>query len=359
MGALKDFFNRIFNRNKTLMLEEGNGEYSQTTPDIKRQDWIIKQNENYHHAFTKQDRDILEFLKGYYNEAKARKEIKPEDYSRIAYSALIRMRGKPATRQELQKNEHDEKQLLEKLEKTSKYNVKIQGAGENPSFFRVRSANYKMPEAKNMRRIYINCNNGNIASLADKLLTNNNNPNFYLKFCANEYSKRRSRGEKVVIYCDKSELNHTLRLVEYTREKNPELFKESENTLPFLKKYKEIASFAKEPESKSFIDLKGQRKPCINSANSVLANFLMESYNETFKELARADYRLKPLLSGPYNEGIPLKYLPFVYNNYKGYLVDSINAKLQALAIRNDFELEGTPVQNRYKAMNKQTERTM
>ncbi len=81
----------------------------------------------------------------------------------MAYNALISMNARPVTQNEYYKNSHDESVMLGSLFNGNRYGVEIQKLNGQDIFYHIKSNGYQMPNFENMRRIYIDCNNGNIA----------------------------------------------------------------------------------------------------------------------------------------------------------------------------------------------------
>lgn len=73
------------------------------------------------------------------------------------------MNARPVTQNEYYKNSHDESVMLGSLFNGNRYGVEIQKLNGQDIFYHIKSNGYQMPNFENMRRIYIDCNNGNIA----------------------------------------------------------------------------------------------------------------------------------------------------------------------------------------------------
>ena len=236
------------------------------------------------------------------------------------------------------KNQAQEKQLLNDLNNNEKYTYQEQGG-----FYHVQSKDYKIPSDENMVRFYVDCNNGNIAELSQSILSFNQNPNFYLKFPTNESNVRNPRSEKLVIYCDKKEVEYTTKLLQYTSQVRPDLFKESNNKLPFFQKIGGVASIASQPKTSMYQNLYGQTREISQSVNSFITNILEESYMEASREIARSDANLNFLLTQEsyYNERLYMNNLPYIKENYHDYLIESMKAKMKVLSIKNDIFIDG------------------
>ena len=204
-----------------------------------------------------------------------------------------------------------------------------------------------MPQFENMLRLYINCNNGNISELSNLILSCNQNPNFYMKFISNEANDIKPRGEKIVIYCDKNEVDNTMQLIRYTKSIRPDLYTESENVLPFLQNIDNTVSISKQPSTNQFKDLYGNYKTIAQSTNSFLSMTLKESYMEAAKEIARADTDLSFLLQDEWinDEYLYMKNYPYINSKYHDYLIQSMEAKMAILAINNNLYIDRIPQQ--------------
>ncbi len=338
MSFIIDLINKIFNKNNVKMLPDGNFQ-SQFSNEKRNRSWLLPKSNN-HKQLTELETSINRFLLSYNFMLEKNPQARNSNCQNLAYSALVGLNGFPPTQQEFQFNAQNERRLLYFIQQNPKYSYTIQGPPNNPAFFHVKSAFHTLPPAQNLRRVYINCNSGNISNLAQKLLENNQNPNFYLKFCSNNSNARHSRGEKIVIYCDVSDLNYVKGLIEYTKANNPKLFEDSE-PLPFLPKLNEISSFSTEPLSKDFMHLNGQHSVIAKSANSVLTAILRESYCESVKEISRIDPNLSFLQRKPFDEITAIKNFQYIDQNYHSYLFESMKAKMQFLSQKNNFYIDG------------------
>ena len=338
MSFIMDLINKIFDKNSVKTLPNGNPQ-SEFTNEKRNRNWLLPKTNN-KTPLNELETSIKRFLLAYNYILEKNPQAYNSNCQNLAYHALTGLNGVPPTQLEFQINAQNERNLLNYMRQNQKYNFTIQGSPNNPAFFHVKSAFHTLPSDQNLRRIYINCNSGNIASLTQKLLENNRNPNFYLKFCSNNSNARHSRGEKIVIYCDVSELNYVKSLIEYTKETNPELFKESDN-LPFLPKLNENSSVSAEPLSKVFTHLNGQHSVIAKSANSVLTAVLRESYCESVKDISRNDPKLNFLLTEPFDEITAIKNFQYIDYNYHNYLFESIKAKMQLLSQKNQIYIDG------------------
>ena len=339
MGKMLNFLNNLGKKKEKPEKED------EIPQKKKEKDWLLTSKEKKEE--TRLDKEISSFLEAYYEKINL---YGPRHFSGLAYSALVELGASPATEQELIDNAKNEKKLLKRLVEKSfhiGYNFQIQGLAENPAFFHIQIDKLQFQDKNKLRRIYITCNNGNVAKLAEKLLQYNCNDNFYLKFCSNSSIKRHSRNEKIVIYCQPKELDYINQLLNYTEQKHPELFKESKKVLPFLKRFNHITSFAKTPSKDRFINLNGEHLRYGESANSLISEILRDSYQEAFLEIARRDKKLSEeklsmMANGTYSiEKISAKNIPYVLSEYKTYLLESMKAKMQILSAKNNFEIAG------------------
>ena len=306
-------------------------------------EWIIKNIGKSNTQPTKLDVQIDQFLQDF-SDLVERSTLKSNnDIDRMAYKALVSMRGMPITQDEYDKNYYGEQLVLDEIKDEGKYTVQTQGGKDNPLFYHIKSLGHTLPDSSDLARIYINCNNGNIAELSKLILECNNNSNFYLKFSSNISNSRRPRGEKIVIYCHNDEINYIVQLINYTKNIRPDLYKESENVLPFLQSIDNTISIAAEPLSNQFTGLDGKIKILGKSTNSFISNILRESYIGAVQEIAANDENLSFLLQ---NDNIENQYLylrnyNYVNHNYHDYLLSSMKAKMGYLSIKNNVYIDG------------------
>ena len=311
----------------------------------KNRNWILSNTNSNHRQPTKLETEIETFLQSYYQRLEGFDDSQNINNYMIAYTALTTMGGKPVTQEEYNKNYYSEQELLNQLNNTNEYTVEMQKQANNNyvDFYHIKSQNYQMPNFDDMLRVYINCNNGNVSELSQAILANNRNPNFYMKFTSNQQNTNFPRNEKIVIYCHKDEFDYTMQLLEYTKNMRPDLFVESENTLPFLQSVNGMSSVSKQPKTNQFVDLKGQTKTVTQSTNAFLINILQESYMEAAREIARVDQNISFLVDDQYinNETLYMKNYPYINEYYHDYLLNSMQAKMQVLSQRNDLYIEG------------------
>ena len=331
----------LLDRRKTKALPPATQETNNTHKNKRDRSWIIPYSQK--NQPTKLDIQIDQFLHAFSNNIKNYKLRSNDDVNRIAYISLTRMSGKQITEDEYNKNYYNEQNLLNEINYNSQYTAQTQGAQDNPAFYHIKSYGYQMPEEKDLVRVYINCNNGNIAELSKLLLSTNNNPNFYMKFTSNMSNARNPRGEKIVIYCHKDELNYTAQLVNYTKSIRPDLFEESENVQPFLQNIDNTFSVSSQPVTNKFKCLDGRSKIVAKSTNSFLANILRDSYIEAAKEIARSDANLSFLLQEQNisNEALYVNNYDYIDHYYHDYLLNSMKAKMDYLSTKNNLYIEG------------------
>lgn len=333
-----------------------------TTYNEKAKDksWILKGNMDSQQE-TKLDQDIGRFLESYYSLMEQIDTTYPIDERQLprAYDALVRMNAEPVTRDEYSNNLFEENELLQEVYGQNRYNIDMQKnrAGRNV-FYHIRSKGYQLPPDNEIIRIYVNCNNANIAELSKTILECNQNNNFYLKLSPNEENAINPRGEKIVIYCKENEFEYNMELLQYVKSIKPELFNGSEKTLPFLKNEDNIASVARQPLTNQYYDLYNRNRTIPQSHNTFLANILQDSYMETAREIARNDSNLSFLLDEQY-ENSRLWYVknyPYINENYHDYLLKSMEAKMDMLSRKNNIYIDGLDYNNQYDRETGQTQ---
>ena len=342
------------NRNQKTLLD-GQTTNIQNTNAKKDRKWILR-NKNYNQP-SKLDMEIDAFLHSYSNMIENTDTSQPINTYKMAYTALVGMNAKPVTQEEYTNNYYKEQELLNQLYSNNQYTVEMQGIKDMPAFYHIKSVGYHMPEFNDMIRIYINCNNGNISELSNLILNHNKNPNFYMKFTSNMSNSKKPRGEKIVIYCDKNDVDYTMQLIQYTKSIRPDLYKESENVLPFLQNIDNTVSVSKQPVTNQFIDLHGNCKTISQSTNAFLATTLKDSYNESAREIARVDTNLSFLLQNEYinDEYLYMKNYPYIDAYYHDYLLESMKAKMAVLSANNDLYIDG--IYQQYQQMTSNEER--
>lgn len=261
-----DKIKNLFNRNKTKALPEPeNNDYNYTFSDDSNQtnnSWVLGNNGNYQEPFTKFDNEIITFLNNYYQKVSQLNPYEPVNNYKIAYSSVVQS-DEFVTQEEYNYNYTKENQLLNNMKRENKYI-----ATEENGFYHVQSQGYQMPNFQDMTRVYVNCKNGNISDVAQMLAEYNTNPNFYMKFVSNEANAQEPRNEKIVIYCNKNELDYTLGLVQNCKNLNPKCF-EGSQALLFLKNEQGIATVANQPETDQYKNLYGQTKKIPQSVFSI------------------------------------------------------------------------------------------
>lgn len=333
---------RHFWKNKNQKaLPEAQMMSNQNTNKKQNRKWILSNTKS--EQTTKLDREIDAFLHSYSEIIENTCENQTMDSYKMAYSALVRMNGKTITQEEYNNNYYQEQLLLNQLYNNNKYTLQTQGTKDRTAFYHVKSCEYQMPPYSDILRIYINCNNANISELSNLILSCNKNPNFYMKFTSNISNATNPRGEKIVIYCDKKDFDYNMRLIQYTKNIRPDLYKESENVLPFLQNVDNTVSVSRQPLTDQFIDLYGNYKRIPQSTNAFLATTLKDSYIVAAREIARCDQNLAFLLQEEYinDEILYMKNYPYIDANYHDYLLKSMEAKMEVLSARNNLYIDG------------------
>lgn len=290
-------------------------------------------------SYSKVDYDIERFLDSYCIDIQNLSEMnQPIDNYRRAYTSLVGLNGNQVTQEEYNYNAIKENELLNELYQNNQYTVQPE-----KGFYHIQSPGYQMPDSENMIRVYINCENANIAELSQTILSNNKNPNFYMKFPSNDSNAEYPRSEKVVIYCENNDYDYTMQLLEYCKQTKPDVFKGSEKTLPFFETRNGMASVSREPLSNQYTNLYGQNKTIVQSVNSFITNILEESYMESAREIARSDSNLEFLVNNEnyYDETLYMKNWPYIKENYKDYLIQSMKAKMEVLSKQNNIYIDG------------------
>ena len=346
--GLMDRIKQFWQNRKLKQLPEGQFEnYYQYYEDNNNNNWLL-QSGNYGQA-TKLDNDIERFLDCYYDRLQQCDLTQPLDNYRKAYTALVGMNGEQVTEEEYYNNKFKENELLNQIVNDNKYTFQI-----NDQFYHIKSQGYEMPNYQDMVRIYVNCSNGKIEELSQAILDYNNNPNFYMKIPSNDSNAQNPRGEKVVIYCRKNEIDYTIDLLKYSKQQRPDLFQNSEKTLPFIENVDNIASIAYQPITDMYIGLNNQTKKIPQSVNSFITSMLEESYMESAREIARADINLNFLLNNDkyYDETAYMLNYPYIKNNYKDYLIGSMKAKMEVLSRKNNIYIDGINYEQQYQKEN-------
>lgn len=332
---------QIFKRDKTKLLPEP--QYTQETNQHDNS-WIISNGSgNYQPQLSKIDLDITNFLTKYSQSVAQINSSDQINNYKTAYACLC-YSGEQITQEQYNYNGSIENNLLANLKSNNMYT-----STEEQGFYHIQSQNYQMPNFEDMTRVYINCDSTNIADLAQTIINSNTNPNFYMKFVSNDSNAQVPRNEKMVIYCNKNELDYTMNLLNYCKQIRPELFTGSQ-ALPFLKNEQGIASIGYQPTTNQYIDLQGQTKQIPQSVNAFITNMLQESYMNAAREIARVDSNLSFLFdeNNYNNETLYMQNYPYILENYQEYLLSSMKAKLEVLSRYNNIEIDGITPQNQY-----------
>ncbi len=314
--------------------------------------WILRSNQSVQPQSTKIDCDIDRFLKAYYSKIQyyiSNQMPNKAQEIKTAYEALIQMNARSVSQEEYNNNFFQEQELLNKLYLECRYTVEEQYHYGEMNYFHVKSNGHQMPKYSNMVRVYINCNNANISELAKTILDYNTNPNFYLKFCSNIKNYKQPKSEKIVIFCNKEEVDYTIELLRYVKSIRPNLMEESENVQPFYQNVENLAGLTYQPMIGQYTDLRGHQKFISQSTNSILTTILQESYIDTVRQIATCDPNLSYLLEQNFiNDNLAyMNSYPYIDSNYHEYLIESMKAKMQVLAERNRIYIDGLPYQQK------------
>lgn len=332
---------QLFKKDKTKLLPEP--QYTQE-PSQHDNSWIISNaSSNYQPQLTKLDLDITNFLTKYSQSVSQINSYDQINNYKTAYACLCHS-GEQITQEQYNYNGAIESNLLSNIESGNQYKATPEGG-----FYHIQSQNYQMPDFADMARVYINCNSTNISDLAQTILNSNTNPNFYMKFISNDSNTQGPRNEKMVIYCNKNELDYTMNLLNYCKQIRPELFTGSQS-LPFLKSEQGLASIGYQPTTNQYMNLQGQTKQIPQSVNAFITNMLQESYMNAAREIARVDSNLSFLFdeNNYNNETLYMQNYPYISENYQEYLLSSMKAKLEVLSRYNNIEIDGIPRQNQH-----------
>ena len=152
---------------------------------------------------------------------------------------------------------------------------------------------------KNDYRLYLSCKRENIASLANALMDEFGDINYYFKFCSDEHAAAIARSEQFVFFVNNEpeSLNKLLRGIDNTKRMHPEFFKGSENMNPFMKDFLGYIGYAPEVEGK-FINLRGESIPISQSYNSLLSQALEDSFLHSVREVVSRDEDLSIKVNG-------------------------------------------------------------
>lgn len=345
----------IFKKQKYEALPEANqtNEYinSNKNQHINRS-WILKRNkdQNVQPQVSKIDSEIDRFLKAYYSKMQyyiSNQMPNKAQEIKTAYEALTQMNARSVTQEEYNNNFFQEQELLNNVYSGGRYTVECQINHGEMQFIHVKSKGHQMPRYSNMVRVYINCNNANISELAKTILDYNTNPNFYLKVYPNIQNYKQPKSEKIVIFCNKEEVDYTMELLRYVKSIRPDLMEESENVQPFYQNVDNLAGLTYQPMINQYTDLKGHSTSCSQSTNTILTAILHESYIDTVNQIAACDPNLSYLLEQNYVDN-NIEYMnnyPYIDSNYHEYLIESMKAKMKVLSERNRIYIDGLSYQ--------------
>ncbi len=333
INKLQAFFNKIFKKEKTYQLPE-----PKDNPYKKISHTFLDYKSSENFVSPELESSIMQFLSSYYELAdlsdKTAIPAKP-------YDALIRINGGPKCYS--QKNITDENNLFASLKNNNSYTLKTNySQNGDPVFYHIQSSNYKLPDKKDMIRIYLNCKPENIAELATNILQKNNEDNFYLKFASTIENYKYPRSEKIVIYTDQNHYSNTVSSVNNLICERPDLFEFSQNVNPFGNQINQYMTYGFEPQVNYFTKLNGS-KINANSHNKMISLALEDSYMESAKEIAKQDSKLDFLLSPDYSNDSKLfiQNLPYLESNYHNYLINSMANKLKQLSYINGLKMRG------------------
>lgn len=260
--------------------------------------------------------------------------------SNTSYEALTRINAQ--TQGDIEENRKKENLLLDNIYNTGKYSVQSQMNGGIPCYYHIKSRGYKMPDFNDMIRLYINCENRNVAEIAQNLLDINENPNFYLKIDTSDSLLKHKRSEKIVIYAQDSDISYTLSLVQYLKSIRPDLFKNSEKNNPFMPQIDGIA-YARQPTAKIFNKLDGTQSTISQSANKFISTAIIQSYMQVARRIAEVDLQLNFLLSPENinNEMLYVRNYQYIKTYWNEYFVNSMEYNMKYLSRINNFQIQG------------------
>lgn len=256
-----------------------------------------------------------------------------------SYEALTMVN---ALQGDMGENRVKENNLLNNIYNSGKYTVQNQMNKNTPVYYHIKSQGYKMPDFNNIVRLYINCENKNVAEIAQNLLDLNQNPNFYLKIDTSNSLEKYKRSEKIVIYAQDSDVEYTLQLVQYLKSIRPDLFANSEKNNPFMPQIDGIA-IARQPTTQIFNNLDGTQSPILQSANKFISTSIIQSYMQVVKQIAEVDPELSFLLK-PENINNEMLYVhnyQYISYYYNEYFVNSMEYNMKTLSQINNFQIQG------------------
>lgn len=225
---------------------------------------------------------------------------KTTDNEGVAYASLISINATAGIPKGNGKNHKNEEKFFENINKrnhkTKNHNNDIcvipQG---NNTFYNIFTENSLLSEASTSR-LYINCDNSNIAKISDEIVKRMNyQENFHFKFLGD--TEEFPRSEKIVIYTHgKEDENDIISKIADIKEKNPHLFNNTKE-FPFMKNYLGFIGVGETPQIENFIHSNGEVTKESMSYNKFLATVLEDSLNDTVNNVANSNRSLHDYLS--------------------------------------------------------------
>ena len=243
-------------------------------------------------------------------------------------------------------NVYYENNLLGKLRQERKYTIQEQTKRQTGEcvYYHIKSNNYQRPEFSNMIRIYLNCKDEDVANLAQQLLDNNTNPNYYLKFDSTIAMGKRARSEKIVIYTDEEHWEQDTQNIMNVKRLNPELFADSEKMNPFMEQYGDTFCAIRHQETPFFTDLNGNTiKLLSTSSNRCVSQILQDSYKNVVQNIACKDPELGFLLdeANINNYNLYIQNYPYINSRYHEELINGMENNMTTLSMKNKIFING------------------
>ena len=239
-------------------------------------------------------------------------------------------------------NREKENYLLNNIYNKGRYTVQNQMSGNSPVYYHIKSRGYQMPDFKNIIRLYINCENKNVAEIAQNLLDINQNPNFCMKIDTSDSLEQHKRSEKIVIYAQDNDVDYSLQLIKHLKSTRPDLFKNSEKNNPFMPQIDGIA-YARQPTSEIFNNLDGTQSHISQSANKFISTTIIQSYMQVARQIAGVDPKLNFLLrpENINNEMLYARNYQYIKYYYNEYFINSMEYNMKYLNRINNFQIQG------------------